>query len=262
LREGYIDITSTSTILNHLGPTIAIYSRNSTSTWNDFNVTVAQGNLRSFVDYSTNVFGIGVGNNLILSPETGFVGATVDATNGLRLFNTPLKMFNGITQTVAINAYNDIWIGPNSNDKKLTWNGTTLTVNGVINVTGGNAALTNLSNSVISTIITGNSIQVGSGTKDSTLNGWNIASSEIVGQATGVDQVILGTDGKISAGAGAVIISSMGIDLDAYEIGVLQPDPTNNISSIAWWPDASSVNVLTDRPVGVVRLEQDRSLFN
>jgi hypothetical protein len=248
LREGYIDITSTSTILNHLGPTITIYSRNSSSTWNDFYATVAQGNLRSFVDYSTNVFGIGVGNNLLLTPQQGFVGATVDATNGLRLFNTPLKMFNGNTQTVAINAYNDIWIGSDSSNKKLTWDGSVLTITGTINVTGGNAALTNLSNSVISTIITGNSIQVGSGTKDSTLSGWNIASSEIVGQLSGLDQVILGTDGKISAGQGNVILSRLGIDLQTFTVAPLQPDPTNNIFAIAWWPNPSNIGV-SDTPV-------------
>jgi hypothetical protein len=248
LREGYIDITSTSTILNHLGPTITIYSRNSSSTWNDFYATVAQGNLRSFVDYSTNVFGIGVGNNLLLTPQQGFVGATVDATNGLRLFNTPLKMFNGNTQTVAINAYNDIWIGSDSSNKKLTWDGSVLTITGTINVTGGNAALTNLSNSVISTIITGNSIQVGSGTKDSTLSGWNIGSSEIVGQLSGLDQVILGTDGKISAGQGNVILSRLGMDLKTFTLAPLKPDPTYNIFAIAWWPDPSNIGV-SDTPV-------------
>ena len=249
LREGYIDITSTSTILNHLGPTITIYSRNSSTTWNDFYATVAQGNLRSFVDYSTNVHGIAVGNNLVLTPTTGFVGATVDATNGLRLFNTPLKMYNGGTQTIGINSHNDFWIGTSSSDKKLTWDGTTLTVSGTINVTGGNAALTNLSNSAISTLITGNSIQVGSGAKDSTLSGWNIDSTEIVGQLTGVDQVVLNTSGKISAGNGSVILSSNGIDLSSFVFNnPLEPDPTNNIFAIAWWPNPSNIGAL-DRPV-------------
>ena len=249
LREGYIDITSTSTILNHLGPTITIYSRNSSTTWNDFYATVAQGNLRSFVDYSTNVHGIAVGNNLVLTPTTGFVGATVDATNGLRLFNTPLKMYNGGTQTIGINSHNDLWIGTSSSDKKLTWNGTTLTVSGTINVTGGNAALTNLSNSAISTLITGNSIQVGSGAKDSTLSGWNIDSTEIVGQLVGVDQVVLNTSGKISAGNGSVILSSNGIDLSSFVFNnPLEPDPTNNIFAIAWWPNPSNIGAL-DRPV-------------
>ena len=249
LREGYIDITSTSTILNHLGPTITIYSRNSATAWNDFYATVAQGNLRSFVDYSTNVHGIAVGNNLVLTPTTGFVGATVDATNGLRLFNTPLKMYNGGTQTIGINSHNDVWIGTSSSDKKLTWDGTTLTVSGTINVTGGNAALTNLSNSVISTLITGNSIQVGSGAKDSTLSGWNIDSTEIVGQSSGLDQVVLNTSGKISAGSGNVILSSNGIDLSSFVFNSpFEPEPTNNIFAVAWWTNPSSIGA-QDRPV-------------
>ena len=135
------------------------------------------------------------------------------------LYNLPLRMYTGGTERVHIAAHNDVWIGPSSADKRLSWDGTTLTISGAINVVGGDAATqsyastaaataqtnaqsyavaqdagratTDLSNSVISTLITGNSIRVGSGTKDSTLNGWNIDSTEIVGQASGVDQVAL-----------------------------------------------------------------------
>ncbi len=68
---------------------------------------------------------------------------------------------------------------------------------------------------VNSTIISGGNIRVGSGTKDSTLNGWNIDSGEIVGQASGVDQVVMGTDGAISAGAGNVNLDASGIWVEA-----------------------------------------------
>jgi hypothetical protein len=34
LREGYIDLTATSTALNHLGPTLVTYARTSTGAWN------------------------------------------------------------------------------------------------------------------------------------------------------------------------------------------------------------------------------------
>lgn len=68
---------------------------------------------------------------------------------------------------------------------------------------------------VNSTIINGGNIRVGSGTKDSTLNGWHIDSSEIVGQASGVDQVVLGTDGKIGFGGGAGILDANGITLSS-----------------------------------------------
>lgn len=68
---------------------------------------------------------------------------------------------------------------------------------------------------VRSTIIAAGLIQVGSGTKDSSLNGWNISSTEIVGQASGVDQVAMGTDGKMIAGAGNVILDADGISIKA-----------------------------------------------
>jgi hypothetical protein len=72
---------------------------------------------------------------------------------------------------------------------------------------------TSLGNSVISTLINGANIRVGSGTKDSTLNGWNIDSTEIVGQAAGVDQVVLDTSGQIVAGAGRVLIAADGLKI-------------------------------------------------
>jgi hypothetical protein len=92
--RGYIDLTSTSTIHNHLGPTIAIYNRTGVNSWNDVKPVTALGNLRSFVDYTADTFGWGVGNDLTLSPTGGFSGMTGDAVNGLRQFNTITKMYN------------------------------------------------------------------------------------------------------------------------------------------------------------------------
>lgn len=141
LGQGYIDLTSTSTVLNSkIGPTITIYDRNSTSTWNALTPTVSMGNLNGFVGYSTDTNGFATGNNLTLGATTGFIGATIDRTNGLRLFNTPFSMYNGATERVHIGGHNDIWIGPSSADKRLIWDGATLTISGTINVTGGNAA--------------------------------------------------------------------------------------------------------------------------
>lgn len=74
-------------------------------------------------------------------------------------------------------------------------------------------ANTSLDNSVISTLISGANIRVGSGTKDVNLNGWNIDATEIVGQAAGVDQVVLNSSGQILAGAGQVGLWSSGIGL-------------------------------------------------
>lgn len=142
LGQGYIDLTSTSTVLNSkIGPTITIYDRNSTSTWNSLIPTVSIGNLNGFVGYSTDTNGFATGNNLTLSATTGFIGATIDRTNGLRLFNTPFSMYNGATERIHIAAHNDIWIGVSSADKRLEWNGSTLTVRGAIIVQAGSSGI-------------------------------------------------------------------------------------------------------------------------
>lgn len=129
LREGYIDLTATSTALNHLGPTITTYARSSTSAWNSLTPTTAQGNLRSFVDYGTTLYGFALGNNLTLTPSTGFQGMTADPTNGVRLFNTALTEYDGATAVLSLNqatgldmrAYNAS--GGNTSDarRKVRW---------------------------------------------------------------------------------------------------------------------------------------------
>ena len=91
--QGFIELTSTNTALNHLGPTIAIYARTGTAAWTDVKPVVALGNLRSFVDYADDQYGFALGNDLALTPATGFSGMTGDRTNGLRLFNTDIELY-------------------------------------------------------------------------------------------------------------------------------------------------------------------------
>ena len=68
--------------------------------WNGAKPTVALGNLNSYVDYSTDnadYFGLALGNDLTKSPSDSsspFKGLTSDSTNGLRLFNTDIAMYN------------------------------------------------------------------------------------------------------------------------------------------------------------------------
>lgn len=144
ITDGYIDLTSTSTMLNHFGPVVAIYDRTSVGSWNGLTATVAMGNIRNFVDFSTDTFGIAIGNNLTLTPSTGFIGLSADNVNGIRLFNTPLRMFNAAIETIHIAAWNDVWIGVNSSDKRLEWNGSTLTVRGAITIQAGSTGFTNI----------------------------------------------------------------------------------------------------------------------
>lgn len=141
--QGYIELTSTSTVHNHLGPTIAIYSRTGTGAWNDTKAVVAFGNLRSFAGYSSDEFGLAVANDLTLTETTGFRGFVADRTNGVRLYSVPLALYNGATQTVNISATGaNIWVGPSSSDKRLSWDGTTLTIKGQATIKGGAAVTT------------------------------------------------------------------------------------------------------------------------
>lgn len=128
------------------------------------------------------------------------------------LYLTPL--YSGYWGGSAWRSYFDnngnFYLNAGAGSNFLSWDGTTLTVNGAINVVGGNAATTtyvdttaagkantSLNNSTISTLINGSSIRVGSGTKDSNLNGWNIDSGEIVAQENGVTQVQFNTSSGI-----------------------------------------------------------------
>ena len=63
------------------------------------------------------------------------------------------------------------------------------------------------------TILDAGYIQVGAGTKDVGLSGWHVSPTEIVGQSAGVDQVVLNTSGKVTAGAGAVTLDVNGITI-------------------------------------------------
>ena len=101
--HGYIDITATQTIHNHFGPTITHYVRTSTGTWNSVAPVVTAGNLRSFVDYTGDEFGNAAGNDLTLTPSTGFKGYTLDRTQGLRLFNTHIEMYTGASKIIDLN---------------------------------------------------------------------------------------------------------------------------------------------------------------
>lgn len=100
--EGYIELTSTSTIHNHYGPTLITYVRSSADTWNSVVPATANGNLRGLVDYAVDEFGQAAGNNLGLTPSTGFKGYTIDRTNGLRLFNTDFSIYESATKRFEV----------------------------------------------------------------------------------------------------------------------------------------------------------------
>jgi len=71
-----------------------------------------------------------------------------------------------------------------------------------------------------------------SGTKDADLDGIQIDDGELVGQENGVDQVRLGTDGKLYAGGGDVQIDENGIQLESRS-SILSP-PSVDPAAVQW----------------------------
>jgi hypothetical protein len=114
VSEGYIDLASVQTVkpisptVQKVGPTITIYSRSSTSNWDDLVPTVTMGNLTSFVDYSSTRYGFATGNDLTLAPDAGFSGLTADRALGVRLFNTALNLYNVGNAILSIDKTNGI----------------------------------------------------------------------------------------------------------------------------------------------------------
>lgn len=124
------------------------------------------------------------------------------SSEAFRLNNIPIKLYSSGTQKVNIDANGtDVWFGDGSGNKKLTWNGT------ILGVTGG------VTISEASGFSGSGYLKIGSGTYNSTLDGWYIDGTQIIGQLDGVTQTNLTTDGKISAGAGNTIMDIDGITI-------------------------------------------------
>lgn len=100
-NTGWLELTSTATRLQHLGPNLTIYTRTGTTNWNDAKPTVAMGNLDSFLGYGA-VYGFAVGDDLTKDPaaDTTLRAVAVDRTNGVRLWNVDLTLYDaGIPKT-------------------------------------------------------------------------------------------------------------------------------------------------------------------
>lgn len=217
--EGYIELTSTETLLSQFGPTISITSRTDADVWNGLTEVVALGNLRSRVDYGGNEdYGLAIGNDTSLTPTTGFSGITADSTDGLRLFNTDIKLYNSGTQTVNIdNTGTDVWFGTSSSNKALVWNGSSLALrsNNADTITlsaSGNASIAGILN-----VGTSGGIYQGTGTFASPTTGlkiWNDGGAgRIAGYNSSTIQWYAASDGKLYAGAGAVQVDQGGVKL-------------------------------------------------
>ena len=128
-----------------------------------------------------------------------------------------------------------------------TWGGRTLETSDVLIGDEGRGGFLHWDDSAASLLVSGaieiseasgfsgsGYLQIGSGTKDSTLDGWNFAAGEIVGQLNGVDQVVLSAaDGTVRAGD--TVLRATGIDLEA-DNGPL----VISSRAINWWPDVDN----------------------
>lgn len=168
-NKGYIELTSTGSTLNSYGPRISLNAAKTTDTaWDAAKKVVVLGNLRNMADYSENEdvdFGMIIADDATLS--TSYLkGATIDNNKGLRLFNTPLNIYNNGSKKVELNVDGTFRLGSalvNTGDTSdtwqtdqsgegvgLSWDGSNLVISGDINVTGGGLQqeLDNLSDSI------------------------------------------------------------------------------------------------------------------
>tara|TARA_R100000742_G_scaffold4279_1_gene1657 strand:- start:9238 stop:14379 length:5142 start_codon:yes stop_codon:yes gene_type:complete len=189
--EGFIDLTSTTTSLNHLGPNMTIYSRKDMNAWDRMDATVSIGNLESWVDYSSDEFGIAIGMNMLNSPNANsgpFTGLTADRTNGLRLFNTPIEMYRAGVKKVKITSSGGIKLGDQidggSEDVKFDWDedNDKLTISGIIHVQDGSTGMgDDISEG---TTISSGGVYVNSGTGKFTIS--NTSNSISYGDASAI----------------------------------------------------------------------------
>ena len=59
------------------------------------------------------------------------------STAGAQLNNLPLVLTNGGATKVYIGAWNNVWMGPSSSDKRLSWDGSTLAIVGTVTANAG-----------------------------------------------------------------------------------------------------------------------------
>ncbi len=161
--------------------------------------------------------GLTVSGNVARLIRGSDLGAGSGAAVGLNMTSANLGYYNGSSWPVFISSKGYFQFQKDANNY-FKWDGTTFEFKGRVVVTEGTTVDSlpdgTTYGKVNKTIISGGNIRVGTGTKDSDLKGWAIDSKEIVGQAgDGLDQVTLGTDGKIKAGGGNVSLGRAGLTL-------------------------------------------------
>jgi len=80
------------------------------------------GDIKNAAGDSTTRYGIAAGNNLALTPATGFSGFTADSVNGARLYNGLFEIYSSGTRYLRIDTTDGITITPgDAAINKITW---------------------------------------------------------------------------------------------------------------------------------------------
>lgn len=99
--------------------------------------------------YIGNLTGIagGTGDRGIWTQSSDGTAWAELSDSGVILRNSGIDLYSGATRKVHIGSDGtDFWMGVSSSDKRLSWDGSTLSIVGAITITGGNAAKTDFSN--------------------------------------------------------------------------------------------------------------------
>ncbi len=224
--DGFIDLYSLNGVSSGAGPTIVGNVRTGT-TYNQWVEHWAIGNLNGIYGYGSDTYGAAVGK---YSTTTSYL--TADATAGIR-------MMRGSTQLARWFANGDILIGQQAASQNNVLissgvlsvrNNTTerigMTAAGILTIkdSSGNAVFTFNSSSGAEftlplTLASGGGIYQGTGTFASPTTGlklWNDSGiGRMAGYNSGTLQVGFGTDGRLTAGAGNIRLSAIGVELIA-----------------------------------------------
>jgi len=109
--EGFIELSSTETTTQEIGPTISIRQRTSVTNYNDIREVAILGELKGRLDYSSRTTGLALGSDLTPGDMTGRTFITADAVNGLRLNNVPIVQYLNGVQRFNIKPTGDILLG-------------------------------------------------------------------------------------------------------------------------------------------------------
>ena len=150
-----------------------------------------------------------------LSAAEWVIGQVGASLSNIQITSGAINLRTNTTTHINLDTDGSLWAGATDVTERMEWDSTngfrifnhaneaviTLGITGVAQFTG------------LIDVVAGADIRIGTGVKDSTLTGWNLDETEIVGQLSGVEQVSLNSSGQVLAGAGAVVLDADGLTI-------------------------------------------------